>query len=228
MIEYRYAEGKRDRLAGLAAELVELNPNVIFAYGGDVAPHAKQATASIPIVVMVSNDPIQSGLVASTQHPGANVTGISLVYDELAGKLLELLKEAMPGISRVAVLWNPDHADPEFRETQKVAAARGIQLQSLEVRQPNDFDGAFRAATAARPEALTIISSRLLLTQREQIADFINTARIPAVGSWGDWAKAGLLFTYGPNIEDAMRGIAVYVVKILKGSRPGDLQAESL
>lgn len=226
LIEYRYAEGKRDRLAGLAAELVELNPNVIFAYGGDVAPHAKQATASIPIVVMVSNDPIQSGLVASTQHPGANVTGISLVYDELAGKLLELLKEAMPGISRVAVLWNPDHADPEFRETQKVAAARGIQLQSLEVRQPNDFDGAFRAAIAARPEALVIISSRLLLTQREQIADFINTARIPAVGSWGDWAKAGLLFTYGPNIEDAMRGIAVYVVKILKGSRPGDLPIE--
>jgi putative tryptophan/tyrosine transport system substrate-binding protein len=188
-IEYRYAEGNRDRLARLAAELVQLNPNVIFAYGGDVAPHAKQATAPIPIVVMVSSDPIQSGLVTSTQRPGANVTGISLVYDELAGKLLELLKEAMPAISRVAVLWNPDHADPEFRETQKVAAARGIQLQSLEVRQPTDFNGAFSAAMAARPEALIILSSRLLLTQRQDIADFVSTARIPAVGSWGDWAK---------------------------------------
>jgi putative ABC transport system substrate-binding protein len=225
-IEYRYAEAKRDRLPRLAAELVQLNPNVIFAYGGDVAPYAKQATVSIPIVVMVSNDPIQSGLVTSTQHPGANITGISLVYDELAGKLLEFLKEAMSRISRVAVLWNPDHADPEFRETQKVAAARGIQLQSLEVRQPNDFDRAFRALIAEPPEALIIVSSRLLLTQRQEIADFVKTARIPAVGSWGDWAKAGLLFTYGPNIEDAMRGIAVYVVKILKGSRPGDLPIE--
>jgi putative ABC transport system substrate-binding protein len=225
-IEYRYAEAKRDRLPHLAAELVQLNPNVIFAYGGDVAPYAKQATASIPIVVMVSNDPIQSGLVTSTQHPGANITGISLVYDELAGKLLELLKEAMPSISRVAVLWNPDHADPEFRETQKVAAARGIQLQSLEVRQPNDFDQAFTALIAERPEALIIVSSRLLLTQRQQIGDFVSTARIPAVGSWGDWAKAGLLFTYGPNIEDAMRGVAAYVVKILKGARPGDLPIE--
>jgi ABC-type uncharacterized transport system substrate-binding protein len=225
-IEYRYAQGKRDRLAGLAAELVQLNPNVIFAYGGDVAPYAKEATASIPIVVMVSNDPIQSGLVTSTQHPGENVTGISLVYDELAGKLLELLKEAMPRISRVAVLWNPDHADPEFRATQKVAAARGIQLQSLQVRQPSDFKGAFRAAIADRPEALIIVSSRLLLTQRQEIADFVSTARIPAVGSWGDWAEAGLLFTYGPNIEDTMRGIAPYVVKILRGSRPGDLPIE--
>ena len=107
-----------------------------------------------------------------------------------------------------------------------MAAARGIQLQSLEVRQPNDFDGAFRAATAARPEALIIISSRLLLMQRQQIADFIRMDRLPAVGSWGDWVKAVLLFTYGPNIEDAMRGIAVYVVKILKGSRPGDLPIE--
>src|SRR6188474_3407120 len=137
-VDYRFAEGKSDRLPSLAAELVSLRPDVIFAYGGDVAPHAKQATASIPIVAMVSNDPIQSGLVTSTQHPGKNVTGISLVYDELAGKLLELLKEAMPRLSRVAVLWNPDHADPEFRATQKVAAAGGIQLQSLEVREAND------------------------------------------------------------------------------------------
>jgi len=225
-IEYRYAEGKRDRLPGLAADLVQLNPNVIFAYGGDVAPHAKRATASIPIVAMVSNDPIQSGFVTSTQHPGKNVTGISLVYDELAGKLLELLKEAMPRLSRVAVLWNPDHADPEFRATQKVAAADGIQVQSLEVREANDFIGAFRAMFAARPDALIIVSSRLLLTQRQQIADFVRTARMPAVGSWGDWASAGLLFTYGPNIEDAMRRIAIYVIKILRGSKPGDLPIE--
>jgi len=139
-IDYRYAEGKAERLPDLAAELVQLKPDVIFAYGGDVAPHAKKATGSIPIVAMVSNDPVQSGLVASIGRPGANVTGITLIYDDLAGKVLELLKEAVPGISRVAVLWNPDHADPEFRETQRVAAAQRLQIQSIEVRRLSDFD----------------------------------------------------------------------------------------
>jgi putative ABC transport system substrate-binding protein len=127
-IDYRYAEGKAERLPNLAVELVQLKPDVIFAYGGDVAPYAKNATGSIPIVAMVSNDPVQSGLVARIGRPGANITGITLIYDDLAGKVLELLKEAVPSISRVAVLWNPDHADPEFRETQRVAAAQGVQI----------------------------------------------------------------------------------------------------
>ena len=134
-IDYRFAEGKSERLPDLAAQLVNLNPDVIFAYGGDVAPHAKKATSVIPIVAMVSNDPVQSGLVQSLGRPGANVTGLTLIYDDLAGKVLELLKEAAPHIVRVAVLWNPDHADPEFRETQRAAASRGIQIQSLEVRR---------------------------------------------------------------------------------------------
>src|SRR6266849_10081830 len=147
-IEYRYADGKSERLPALAAELVQLKPDLIFAYGGDVAPHAKQATNSIPIVALVSNDPVQSGLVASVGRPGANVTGITLIYDELAGKVLELLKEAVPEISRVAVLWNPNHADPEFRETQRAAIARGVGLQSLEVQQPEDFRPSVRCRNA--------------------------------------------------------------------------------
>jgi putative ABC transport system substrate-binding protein len=225
-IEYRYAEGKAERLPGLASELVQLKPDVIFAYGGDVAPHAKRATASIPIVVMVSNDPVQSGLVTSISRPGGNVTGITLIYDDLAGKMLELLKEVMPGISRVAVLWNPDHADPEYRETQRVAATRGVQLQPLPVRRPDDFDAAFKSAIDGQAEGLIVVSTRLLLMQRKKIIEFTTGASIPAVGNWGDWAKDGLLLTYGPNTDDAMRGIATYVDKILKGTRPADLPIE--
>ena len=225
-IDYRYAEGKAERLPNLAVELVQLKPDVIFAYGGDVAPHAKNATGSIPIVAMVSNDPVQSGLVASIGRPGANITGITLIYDDLAGKVLELLKEAVPSISRVAVLWNPDHADPEFRETQRVAAAQDVQIQSLEVRRPGDFDGAFQAATGNRAEGLIIVSARLLLMQRPKIAEFVANSRLPAAGGWGDWAKDGLLLTYGPNTDEAMRRIAIYVDKILKGARPSDLPIE--
>lgn len=226
-VEYRYAEGKAERLANSAVELVQLKPDVIFAYGGDVAPYAKQATASIPVVVMVSNDPVQSGLVTSIRQPGFNITGITLIYDELAGKMLDLMKDALPEISHVAVLWNPDHADPEFRETQRVAIARGVELQSLEVRRPSDFDGAFKAAIDQRAEGLILVSSRLLLAQRQKIREFTITTRIPAVGNWGDWAaKDGFLFTYGPNTDDAMRGIATYVNKILRGARPADLPIE--
>src|SRR5258706_8876009 len=168
-IEYRYADGKGERLPALAADLVQLKPDLISAYGGDVAPHAKQATNSIPIVALVSNDPVQSGLVASVGRPGANVTGITLIYDELAGKVLELLKEAVPDISRVAVLWNPNHADPEFRETRRAALARNVELQSLEVKQPEDFDRAFDAATRQPADGLIICSTRLVLQQRQKI-----------------------------------------------------------
>jgi putative ABC transport system substrate-binding protein len=225
-IEYRYAEGKGARLPDLASEMIQLKPDVIFAYGGDVAPHAKRATASIPIVAMVSNDPVQSGLVTSISRPGGNVTGITLIYDDLAGKMLELLKEAMPEISRVAVLWNPDHADPEYRETQRVAVTRGVQLQPLPVRRPDDFDEASKSAIDGRAEGLIVVSRRLLLTQRQKIIEFAINAHIPAVGNWGDWAKDGLLLTYGPNTDDAMRGIATYVDKIVKGAQPADLPIE--
>jgi putative ABC transport system substrate-binding protein len=225
-IEYRYAEGKSERLPALATELVQLRPDLIFAYGGDVAQHVKKATNSIPIVVLVSNDPVQSGLVASVGRPGANITGVTLIYDELAGKVLELLKEAVPEVSRVAVLWNPNHADPEFRETQRAAVARGVWLQSLEVQQPEDFDGAFDAATRERAEGLIIVSTRLLLQQRQKIIEFGAKNRIIMAGNWADWAKDGLLLTYGPNPADAMQRIAYYVDKVIKGVRPADLPME--
>jgi putative tryptophan/tyrosine transport system substrate-binding protein len=225
-IEYRFAEGKAERLPDLAAELVQLKPDVIIAYGGDVAPHARKATRTIPIVALVSNDPVQSGLVASLGRPGANVTGITLIYDELAGKVLEILKEAVPTISRVAVLWNPDHADAEFRETQRAAASLDVRLQSLEVRRSSDFDGAFNGAMNERAEGLIIVSSRLMLQQRRQIVEFGEKNRIIMTGGWGDWAKDGMLLTYGPNPADEMRRIAVYVDKVLRGVRPADLPVE--
>ena len=223
-IEYRSAEGKSERLPALASELAQLKPDVIFAFGGDVAPHMKRATNSIPIVVLVSNDPVQTGLVASMGRPGGNVTGITLIYDELAGKVLELLKEAVPTISRVAVLWNPDHADPEYRETQRAATSNGVQLQSLPVRRSEDFDGALNAAISERAEALITVSSRLLFQQRQKILDFGSNTKIIMAGSWGDWD--GMLLTYGPNQAVEARRVAYFVDKILKGVRPADLPME--
>jgi len=225
-IEYRYAEGKFERLPDLAVELVQLKPDVIFAYGGDVAPFAKNATKTIPVVVMVSNDPVQSGLVASLARPGGNITGLTQVYDDLAGKMLDYLKQAVPAMSKAAVLWNPNHADPEYRETERVAGVLKIDLVPLPVRTPEDFDGAFRLAIERRAQGLVVVSSRLLLGQRKRIAEFILSNRIPAVGGWGDWARDGLLLTYGPNIPEVLRCAAVYIDKIFKGARPGDLPFE--
>ena len=183
-----------------------------------MAPYAKQATASVPVVVMVSNDPVQSGLVTSIRQSGFNITGITLIYDELAGKMLDLMKEALPEISHVAVLWNPDHADPEFRETQRAAIARGVELQSLEVRRPSDFDGAFKAAIDQRAEGLILVSSRLLLAQRQKIKEFTITNRIPAVGNWGRLGGEGWISIYVWT-EDRLRLRARRYFATLLGQR---------
>jgi putative ABC transport system substrate-binding protein len=225
-IAYRSADGKPERLPDLAVELVRLRPDVIFAFGGDVAPFAQRATKTIPIVAWVSNDPVQSGLVSSLGRPGANITGVTLVYDDLAGKTLDLLKEAVPNITRVSVLWNPDHADPEYRETLRAATALGVRLQSLEVRQVSDFEGAFKLALADRSEGLIIVSSRLMSLQRQEIAAFAARNRIVLAGGWGAWTKDGALLTYGPNTVDVMRRAAVYIDRILKGAKPADLPME--
>jgi putative ABC transport system substrate-binding protein len=225
-VDYAFAEGRAERLPELAVALVDRKPDVIFAYGGDVAPHAKQATSSIPIVVMVSNDPVQSGLVNSIREPGGNITGLTLIYDDLAGKTLALLKEAVPKLSRVAVLWNPSHADPEFRETKRAADSENVEVQPLEVRRADDFDGAFKSALDQHADGLIVVSSRLLLTQRKKVLAFAASSGIPTIGSWGDWARDGLLLSYGPNTVEIMRRVAVYVDKILKGGRPADIPIE--
>ena len=188
LIEHRFADGKPQRLPELAAELVRSKPDVIFALGGDVVPFAQKATTTIPIVMWVSNDPVETGLVQSLARPGGNITGMTLILDELAGKRLALLKEVIPQISTVAVLWNPDHADPEFREIRREAKGLGVKLQSLEVRQRDEFEPQFLNVTKRRPEALIVVSSRLMQANRQRILEFAASNRLPVIGDWGRWA----------------------------------------
>jgi ABC-type uncharacterized transport system substrate-binding protein len=222
-IEYKDAEGNYERLPGLAAELVSLGPDVIFSFGGEQAPIMKAATASIPIVVVVSNDPVASGLVVSLARPGGNVTGVTYVHDQLAGKTIELLKEAAPWVSRVAMLWNPNHADAEFRETQRAAPMLQVQLQSLEVRESGDFEGAFQAAIRERAEALIVAGSRILFLHRKRIGDFTAKNRVVLVGTSKWLLEAGALLIYGANAAELNRRAATYVHKILRGAKPADL-----
>lgn len=223
---YRYADGRPERLPALAAELAALSPDLIFAMGGDVAPFARTATSTIPIVVAVSNDPVQAGLVASLARPGGNVTGVTFISSDLAAKRLQLLKEAAPGISRVAVLWNPDHVDPEYRETQAAGRVLGIRIQSLEARHPDDFDAAFRAAAAEGAQALVVVSSRLTTFNRQRIIAAAARQRLPIVSGWGPWAAEGALMSYGPDLDAIVRRAATHVDRVLKGANPAQVPIE--
>ena len=223
---YRFAEGKPERLAGLAMELAALKPDAIFALGGDVAPFARNATSTIPIVAAVSVDPVQSGIVASLARPGQNVTGVTYVSSELAAKRLQFLKEAAPRISRVAVLWNPDHIDPEYRETEATGRSLGLHVQSLEVRTLEDFDAAFQAAEEGRAEAIVVVSSRLMTFARQRIIEFGARRRLPVVSGWGPWAQAGALLSYGPDLDASVRRAAALVDRVLKGANPANLPVE--
>ena len=226
IIEYRDGDGQYDRLQEAADDLVRLKPDVIFSFGGEQAPFVKNATATIPTVVVVSNDPVESGLVKSLGRPGGNITGLTYIHDMLAGKSVELLKEVMPQVSRVAILWNPNHADPEFRETQRASGTLGVQLQSLEVREPRDFDSGFQVALRERAEALIVIGSRLIFLNRMRIGDFADKNQLVLVGVPSWLIDAGALLTYGPNVPDLLRRASTYIDKILKGARPSDLPVQ--
>ena len=221
--EYRDVDGRFERLPEAANELVRLNPDVIFSFGGEQAPNVKNATATVPIVVVVSNDPVESGIVASLGRPGGNITGVTWVHDQLAGKSVELLKDTVPSVSRVAVLWNPDHTDPEFRETQRASRALVVQLQSLEVRQSGDFEGAFQAVERGRAEALIVFGSRLMFLNRQRIGEFAAKNRLVMVGVPTWLMEIGGLLNYGPDVPELTRWASAYVDKILKGARPADL-----
>ena len=225
-IEYRYAQGRVDRLPSLAAELVQLQPNVILAIGGDVAPIAKRFNQTIPLVFVSSADPEQLGLVASLSQPGGNATGVTLLQDALASKRLELLREAAPQISRVAFLWNPDHPDNEQREAQRAAQTLGVQLHLVEVRSSDDFELAFRAANNAGVNSLYVVSSRQTVLNIKRIVEFATQSRLPLAGGWGAWAKEGGLFSYGPDGLNMARRAANYIDRIFKGAKPADLPVE--
>jgi putative ABC transport system substrate-binding protein len=226
VVEPRSAEGVPQRLRELASELVAIKPDLIMALGGDVAPFARAATSTIPIVMVVSNDPVQSGLVASLARPGGNVTGVTFVSSDLAAKRLQFLHEMAPSLARVSVIWNPDHVDPEYRETQAAAATLGIHVQSLEVRSAADFDAAFEAAAGAGAQALIPVSSRLMTTNRQRILRFAEQRRLLIASGWGPWAREGALLSYGPDFDAIVARAATYVDRILRGARPGELPIE--
>ena len=232
LIEYRYAEGKLERLPALAAELVALPVDVIVTGGGTLgALAAKQATRTLPVVFVAVGDPVASGLVNSLAQPGGNVTGVSSLVQELVGKCLEQLKQAVPRISRAAVLWQPGEVG-ELAEKDRLkgadiaARALGVRLEFVEARGPGDIDRAFSDMARVHVDALAVLSSTMLYYERHRLAILAAKNRLPTVFSVRDYADAGGLISYGPNLPDLFRRAATYVDKILKGARPADLPVE--
>lgn len=228
-IEYRWADGRFDRLPGLAAELVRLGVNVIVAANTPAALAAKNATSTIPIILVTSGDPVGSGLVASLARPGGNVTGLSLMPTlAIAGKQLELLKEAFPTLTHVAVLANP--ANPPTAgllvEIELAARSLGLRLRVVQVREPKEFSDAFDTMKNERVSALLVIADPLVANNRARIVAFAATNRLPAIYPYGTFADAGGLMSYGANLSDLHRRAATYVDRILKGAKPADLPIE--
>jgi putative ABC transport system substrate-binding protein len=231
VIEYRDAEGKVERFPALAAELVALKVDVIVASGTLAALAVKQATRTLPVVFSPAGDPVGSGLVTSLARPGGNVTGLSAFAPELVGKRLELLTQAVPGVSRVAVLWQPgafgEGTEKDTLKRAEVAARNlGVRLQFVEARGPADFDRAFSDVTRARASALTALGSNMFTSERRRLVDLAAEKRLPAMYAVRDYVDAGGLMSYGPNLADLYRRAATYVDKILKGARPADLPVE--
>jgi putative ABC transport system substrate-binding protein len=229
VIEYRFADGDLDRQDALAAELVRLNVDLMLAGGGTpTARAAKNATHTIPIVMTNAADPVADGLIASLAHPGGNITGLTAVTPDLSAKRLELLKETVPNVSRVAALWNPvvHERATDFKEAQAAAEVFHIQLQSLEVRDADHFERAFVAATKERAQALIILPDPLTNTHQARIVDFAVRKRLPTMFSQRPPVDAGGLMSYSPNYEALFRRAATYVDKILKGAKPADLPVE--
>jgi putative ABC transport system substrate-binding protein len=227
-IEYRNAEGKVDSLPGLAADLVRLKVDVIVATATPAALAAKRATSTIPIVFTVVADPIGSGLVASLANPGGNITGTTNLNLDLTGKRLELLKEAFPKISTVAVLSNPADqvSAPQLKDLEIAARALGLKLQILEARDPKDFDSVIAALAKKRPGAFTAVTSQMFLSQGGKLADIATKSRLPAIFWASGISEAGGLMSYGTNVPDLFRRTAQLVDKILKGTKPVDIPVE--
>jgi putative ABC transport system substrate-binding protein len=227
-IEWRSSEGKYDRLPALVAELVRLKVDIIITGGAPAARAAKEATVTIPIVMTQVGDPVGSGFVASLARPGGNITGLSTLAPELSGKRLELLKEIVPRLSRVAVFGtstDPDNAQT-LREVDLAAGALKVQLQHLDVLSPKDIEAAFRAATKGRADAVLMLVAAPVLGARTQFVDLAVKSRLPVIYNTRVLVEAGGLMTYGVNLSDLSRRAAMYVDKILKGAKPTDLPVE--
>ena len=231
VFERRLGDGKSERVREAAAELVRMNVDLIVTSTDQGIAAVKQQTQTIPIVMANSTDPVGTGFVASLARPGGNITGNSAMSPQLSGKRLELLREVVPTLSRVAILWNPDirGAVIDYRETETAARSLHLQLQSVEVDQANNLDRALSAVTAGRAEALIVPAvSPLLFANRRQIVSFAQKTRLPSVYGTKDFADAGGLMAYGPNAADQWRRAGTYVDKILKGARPAELPVEQV
>jgi putative ABC transport system substrate-binding protein len=233
VIEYRSDEGKLERLSGLAAELVAIEVDVIFAGSTAATRAAKQATTTLPIVFATFPDAVGSGLVTSLARPGGNLTGLSVLTPELVAKRLEQLTQAAPGVTRVAVLWHPggftgaERTEKDILKRAEVAATTlGVRLQFVEARGPADLDRAFSDMARARAGALIVLGSTMLFNERRRLADLAATNRLPTVYGLREFVDAGGLMSYGPDLADLFRRAATYVDKILKGAKPADLPVE--
>ena len=228
VIDWRYAGGKLDRLSELAAELVRLKVEVIVSAGPAVTRSVKEATTTIPIVMAFDNDPVGNGFVASLARPGGNITGLSTLAPEISGKQLELLKEIVPKLSRVAVFGDsttPGNAQA-LREVELAAGTFGVHLQYLDVLGPKEIETAFREASKRHADAVLVLETSIFVLQRPQIADLVVKSRLPAMYSRREFVDDGGLMSYGTNFPDLSWRAATYVDKILKGAKPGDLPVE--
>ena len=228
VVERRFGESRPERIAEVAAELVRLKVDVIVTSSDLAIAAVKRQTQTIPIVMAISSDPVATGFVSSLAHPGGTVTGLSNMSAALSAKRLELLNDAVPGISRVAIMWNPDARGSllDYKETEEAARSRRQQLQSVEVVHADDFERAFSGLTAARAEALIVAPTALMITNRGQIASLAQKHRLPSMFGVREQVDAGGLMAYGPSLAEMWRRSATYVAKILKGAKAGDLPVE--
>jgi putative ABC transport system substrate-binding protein len=228
VIEWRQAAGKLDRLAAFADELVRLKVDVLLTAGSTATRAAKHATSTIPIVMVQDNDPVGSGFIASLARPGGNITGLSTLRPEISGKRLELLKEVIPGLSRVAILGssnNPGNAEA-LKETEAAAAALKVQVQYRDVQTVNDIEAAFRDVRSQRADAALVLGGPIFNVNRRALAEHAAKTRLPTIYVRQNFVEAGGLMSYGINIADLQRRAAIYVDKILKGAKPADLPVE--
>jgi putative ABC transport system substrate-binding protein len=227
-IEFRWAEGNADRLPALAAEVTKLKVDVIVTQGTEATVAAHRSTTTIPIVVTVISDPVGTGLVRSLARPGGNVTGLTDIAEEVAGKRIEVLREAVPSVTRIAVLWNPANASsgPQMKDMEAAGRKLGLSVRSIEVRDVNQLDGAFATAVRDRAGAVVVLPDAALFGRRDQIAQLAVKNRLPSLAWTPEFTKSGCLMIYGPNVLDMHGRAATYVDKILKGAKPGDLPVE--
>jgi ABC-type uncharacterized transport system substrate-binding protein len=226
--EFRYTDGQPDRLPALAADLVQRNVDVILTAGTESTDAARKATKTIPIVMAAVGDPIAAGFIASLARPGGNITGASLLATELTAKRLQLLKEVLPTLTRLAVLWSAANASvvQKLKQIQSAAPQFGVQLHTFQLRVPDDLDKSFESAVQFGAQAVMTTEDAIQITYRTRVVELGKRHRLPVASEFGEFAQAGALMSFGPSILDQFRYAASYVDKLFRGARPGDLPVE--